>query len=76
MQILEKIQEFIPDFFVAYEDYQSDKDQRDYEVSYKKIRSTGFKCEIGLDEGIKRLIDFLNLLDLKQISVMGLNNAL
>jgi len=76
LQILEKIQEFIPDFFVAYGEYQSDKDQRDYEVSYKKIRSTGFKCETGLDEGIKRLIDFLNLLDLKQISVMGLNNAL
>lgn len=73
-QILEKIKEYIPHFYIAYGDFQEDKDKRDYEVSYEKIRNTGYKCKIGLDEGIKKLINYLKLIELKQVGFALFNN--
>lgn len=35
-----------------------DPDQRDYEVSYKKINDAGFKVETSLNEGLDELVDF------------------
>ena len=42
-----------------------DPDQRDYEVSYEKIREKGFETEISLDRGINELINGFQLLSLK-----------
>lgn len=38
-----------------------DPDKRDYEVSYKKIRETGFKTLIGLEEGIKDMVEYYEI---------------
>ena len=41
---------------VTYASIGSDPDQRDYEVSYGKIRATGFETKVGLEAGIDELV--------------------
>ena len=55
-ELLEKIQEYIPDFAISYSDFYEDPDKRDYIVSNKKIEATGWKPKYSLDDGIKELM--------------------
>jgi len=55
-ELLEKIQKYVKDFAVVYDDYYQDPDKRNYIVSNKKIEDTGWKPEWDLDMGIKQLI--------------------
>ena len=41
---------------INYAEVGNDPDQRDYEVSYEKIRATGFKTTIDLKSGIDELV--------------------
>lgn len=41
----------------SFSEFGHDPDQRDYEVSYKKIESTGYRITINIEEGIKELIN-------------------
>jgi nucleoside-diphosphate-sugar epimerase len=50
-----KIRERV-DFYLHFAEIGKDEDQRDYEVSYDRIRATGFKAEISMDEGIDELL--------------------
>ena len=50
---------------VYYNDFDSDKDHRDYEVSYKKIKSLGYDTSITLEEGIDELVRVYQTLNLK-----------
>lgn len=57
-----KIQKYI-DYYLHFAEVGEDEDQRNYEVSYEKIRLKGFETLITLDEGIEELIlasQFLN----------------
>ena len=47
---------------VYYNDFDSDKDNRDYEVSYDKINKLGFNTTIGLEEGIDELVSVFQIL--------------
>jgi len=51
------------DFLLHFADFGHDEDERNYEVSYAKIRSLGFETTISLDEGIHELIQGLEVLD-------------
>ncbi|HEY4501188.1 MAG TPA: NAD(P)-dependent oxidoreductase [Candidatus Paceibacterota bacterium] len=42
-----------------------DPDQRDYEVSYQKIRDIGFKTKISFERGVDEMINGLKHLDIK-----------
>jgi nucleoside-diphosphate-sugar epimerase len=55
-ELLEKIQTYVNDFAVVYDDYYEDPDKRDYIVSNQKIESTGWKPVWNLDKGIEELI--------------------
>jgi nucleoside-diphosphate-sugar epimerase len=55
-ELLEKIQTYVDDFAVSYNDYYEDPDKRDYIVSNEKIERTGWKPEWNLDKGIEELI--------------------
>lgn len=46
----------------------SDKDKRDYEVSYAKIRGLGYRATISVEEGIKEMLKVLPFLDDKDIA--------
>ena len=50
---------------VYYNDFDSDKDHRDYEVSYNKISALGFTTTKTLEEGIDELIKAYQTLNLK-----------
>ena len=55
-ELLEKIQTYVKDFAVVYDDYYEDPDKRDYIVSNEKIEGTGWKPVWNLDNGIEELI--------------------
>lgn len=42
--------------FIAYNDFNKDADQRDYEVDYSRLENEGFECLTSLEEGIDELI--------------------
>lgn len=44
------------DYHLHFSDVGSDPDKRDYEVSFEKIRKTGFEPKVSLEEGIDELI--------------------
>lgn len=67
-ELLEKIQEYIPDFAISYSDFYEDPDKRDYIVSNEKIESTGWKPEYSLDDGIKELMKSYQVLIPKMTS--------
>ncbi|MDP7204817.1 MAG: hypothetical protein QGH11_04570, partial [Pirellulaceae bacterium] len=56
------IRERVP-FYLHYAEVGTDPDQRDYEVSYKKIQEIGFETTVTLDEGISELIRVVDAID-------------
>ena len=50
---------------VYYNDFDSDKDHRDYVVSYDKIHTLGFDTTITLEEGSNELLKVYQTLNLK-----------
>jgi nucleoside-diphosphate-sugar epimerase len=67
-ELLEKIQEYIPDFAISYSDFYEDPDKRDYIVSNSKIEGIGWKPEYSLDDGIKELMKTYQVLIPKMTS--------
>ena len=55
-ELLEKIQTYVKNFAVVYDDYYEDPDKRDYIVSNQKVESTGWYPQVDIDMGIKELI--------------------
>jgi len=50
---------------VYYNDFDSDKDHRNYGVSYNKISSLGYETSISIDSGIDELIKVFQVINLK-----------
>ena len=57
-----KIKEYV-DYYLHEAQIGTDPDQRDYEVDYSRLRSLGFRANVGLDEGILELVKILRVLD-------------
>ncbi len=52
------------DYYLHFAEIDSDPDKRDYEVSYEKIRNTGYKTTISLEEGIDEMVKAFKLVNL------------
>ena len=61
-ELVLKIKEYVPSFYVHYAEFGSDPDRRNYIVSNDKIRYQGFVARTSLDEGIKQLIKTYGML--------------
>ncbi|RMF68354.1 MAG: NAD-dependent epimerase/dehydratase family protein, partial [Calditrichaeota bacterium] len=57
-----KIKEKV-DFYLHFADIGRDEDQRNYQVSYEKIRRLGFETSVTLEQGIDELIRGYELID-------------
>ncbi len=53
--VARKILEHV-DYYLHFAEVGSDADQRNYEVSYEKIRKKGFETTVDLDQGIAELV--------------------
>ena len=53
--VARKIMKFV-DFYLHFAEVGKDDDQRNYEVSYEKIRRKGFETTVDLDTGIAELV--------------------
>jgi nucleoside-diphosphate-sugar epimerase len=61
-EICELIKNEIPNVYFNYADVGEDADKRNYQVSYDKIKSTGFDTVISLPDGIKEIIKTIPLI--------------
>ncbi|GAF78330.1 unnamed protein product, partial [marine sediment metagenome] len=59
-----KIRERVP-YYLHFADVGTDEDQRNYEVSYEKIRRVGFRTQTSVDEGIDEIIAALTAIDIR-----------
>jgi nucleoside-diphosphate-sugar epimerase len=53
------------DYYLHFAEIGTDEDQRNYEVSYAKIRGKGFKTEVDIETGIGELIRAVDLVMVK-----------
>jgi nucleoside-diphosphate-sugar epimerase len=60
--VARKILEHV-DFYLHFAEVGNDADQRNYEVSYEKIRAKGFETTVDLDRGIAELVRASQLID-------------
>ena len=51
------------DYYLHFAEVGTDADQRNYEVSYEKIRAKGFETTIDLDRGIAELVRAAKLIE-------------
>lgn len=61
-ELCEKIQSYIPDFYIHSAKIGNDPDKRNYVVSNEKLETLGWKPTHSLDDGIKELIKAYPLL--------------
>ncbi|WP_169976626.1 NAD-dependent epimerase/dehydratase family protein [Tautonia rosea] len=60
--VARKILEHV-DYYLHFAEVGTDADQRNYEVSYEKIRAKGFETTIDLDRGIRELVQAAKLIE-------------
>ncbi len=61
------LKKYRPNYYLHFAEVGKDEDQRNYEVSYEKIRSLGFNTTIGIEEGIKELIKVMEVVEKPKI---------
>ncbi len=60
--VARKIMKFV-DYYLHFAEVGTDADQRNYEVSYEKIRKQGFETTIDLERGIEELVRAARLIE-------------
>lgn len=62
--VARKIMEHV-DYYLHFAEVNHDADQRNYEVSYSKIRQRGFETTVDLDHGIAELVRAARLIEFR-----------
>ncbi len=60
--VARKVMEHV-DYYLHFAEIGADADQRNYEVSYEKIRKKGFETTIDLDRGIAELVKAARMIE-------------
>jgi len=68
LELCQKIQKFVPNFYFTESPIGEDIDKRDYIVSNEKIEGKGFKAKISLEKGIEELIKGYQVIKRNQYS--------
>ncbi len=55
-ELANKIQEYVPNFYLHFAPIGSDPDKRNYVVSNQRLREAGFEAQRSLDTGIQELL--------------------
>jgi nucleoside-diphosphate-sugar epimerase len=63
-EIAELIHKYV-DFYLHEANVGEDLDKRDYEVSYLKLKTLGYRAEISVEEGVKELVKILKFVRFK-----------
>ena len=63
-QLCEKIQEYVPKFYIHTADIGEDPDKRDYFVSNAKLEKEGWGCMHSLNDGIMELLKYYPMMPL------------
>ena len=66
LEVANLIKKYV-EFDIIRSEFASDKDQRDYAVSYDKISTLGYKTKFTMEQGIKELIKICNILKEKSV---------
>jgi len=60
-----KIKEYV-DYDLKFAEFDSDPDQRNYKVSFQKIKSVGFRIKYDLDYGIQEMLKGFEFIEAKE----------
>jgi nucleoside-diphosphate-sugar epimerase len=63
-EVARKIRDKV-EFYLHFAEVGTDEDKRNYEVSYEKISSFGYRTAIAIDDGIDELIRAVKVLEIK-----------
>lgn len=73
-ELAERIVRHIPDTLIEYVPSGHDPDNRDYWMSYERIRKTGFSCLVGLDKGVVDILDMLRSAECSERTIPGVGS--
>ncbi|XP_071480827.1 GDP-D-glycero-alpha-D-manno-heptose dehydrogenase-like [Diadema antillarum] len=68
-EVADTIQELVPECKITTSSSGEDKDKRDYEVSYAKLRKLGFKPTLTVKEGVQELLKVVPYMTENEIRV-------
>lgn len=61
-ELVAKIQDKIPEFYVHFSDFKEDPDKRNYIVSNERLRKAGFEATRSIESGITELVKAFKML--------------
>jgi nucleoside-diphosphate-sugar epimerase len=62
--IARKVKEKV-DYYLHFAEIGTDEDQRNYEVSYEKVRELGYRTTIGIDAGLDELLRCMDAIEIR-----------
>jgi nucleoside-diphosphate-sugar epimerase len=70
IEVAKMIEKSVDGCVITESNNGQDKDKRDYAVSYKKIRSLGYKAQINMKDGINELLKIIPNLGSHEVRMM------